>query len=272
MSAIGLDETLFAKTGRYRHKQWATSIVDVGSGQLLDMVKNRDAVSVTEWFAEQPQQWRDQIRYAALDMSSGYKLVYDTILPDAIQVIDPFHVIKLATAKIDDCRRRVQNEQLGHRGRKPDPLYRSRRLLTMASERLDAERHHRLRDLLNDGDPNGEIRRVWWAKERIRDLYRRPDRHAAGTLLGLYADAFRQPRNPPELRQLGRTITKWLTPIMAWWLHAQISNGPTEGANNLIKRTKRVGFGFTNFANYRIRCLLYAGRPNWELLPTLNPG
>ena len=28
---------------------------------------------------------------------------------------------------------------------------------------------------------------------------------------------------------------------------------------------------FTNFANYRIRALLYAGKPNWALLDTLTP-
>ena len=44
-----------------------------------------------------------------------------------------------------------------------------------------------------------------------------------------------------------------------------------EAANNLIKRVKRAAFGFTNFANYRIRALLYAGRPNWALLDTLTP-
>ena len=42
-------------------------------------------------------------------------------------------------------------------------------------------------------------------------------------------------------------------------------------ANNLIKRVKRAAFGFTNFDNYRIRALLYAGKPNWTLLETLTP-
>ena len=42
-------------------------------------------------------------------------------------------------------------------------------------------------------------------------------------------------------------------------------------ANNLIKRVKRVAFGFTNFNNYRIRALLYAGKPDWALLDTLTP-
>ena len=41
--------------------------------------------------------------------------------------------------------------------------------------------------------------------------------------------------------------------------------------NNLIKRVKRVAFGFTSFRNYRIRSLLYAGRPNWSLLDTVTP-
>ena len=41
--------------------------------------------------------------------------------------------------------------------------------------------------------------------------------------------------------------------------------------NNLIKRVKRIAFGFRNFANYRIRSLLYAGRPDWALLATITP-
>ena len=37
------------------------------------------------------------------------------------------------------------------------------------------------------------------------------------------------------------------------------SNGPTEGINLLIKKVKRVGHGFRNFANYRLRLLLHCG-------------
>ena len=36
-------------------------------------------------------------------------------------------------------------------------------------------------------------------------------------------------------------------------------------------RVKRVAFGFKRFRNYRIRTLLYAGKPNWTLLPTVTP-
>jgi transposase len=59
------------------------------------------------------------------------------MLPEATQVADPFHVHRLASQKLDEVRRRVQQETLGHRGRKSDPLYRARKLLVLAQERLD---------------------------------------------------------------------------------------------------------------------------------------
>jgi hypothetical protein len=52
----------------------------------------------------------------------------------------------------------------------------------------------------------------------------------------------------------------------------RFSNLPLQiTVNNLIKRVKRVAFGMTRFRNFRIRVLLYAGRPNWDLLPTVTP-
>ena len=48
-----------------------------------------------------------------------------------------------------------------------------------------------------------------------------------------------------------------------------MTNGPTEAVNNLIKRVKRVAFGFTRFRNYRIRVLLYEGCDQDESIPKL---
>jgi len=85
------------------------------------------------------------------------------MVPQATLVADPFHVTKLANTKLDECRRRVQNETLGHRGRKSDPLYRCRRLLTKAKERLDAKGHEKLAGLLRVGDPHGDVATCWEA-------------------------------------------------------------------------------------------------------------
>lgn len=268
--AIGLDETLFARMGERRAQSWATSIVDVQSSYLLDIVPGRGGPEPATWIAARGPDWRSRIRWATLDLSGPYRSVFDAMLPDAVQVADPFHVVKLANSKLDECRRRVQNETLGHRGRKDDPLYRCRRLLTKADERLDDRGRDKLIGLLGAGDPGGEVRMAWHAKEVVRSIYDHTDAALAVEFVDRLSHDLQDLECPPEVRSLGRTLKRWKHQIAAWH-RSHVSNGPTEAANNLIKRTKRVGFGFTSFRNYRIRVLLYAGRPDWGMLRTITP-
>ena len=79
---------------------------------------------------------------SALDMSATYAAVYSVVLPKAAQVVDPFHLIALANRALDSFRRRVQVEQLGHRGRRDDPLYRAHR---RARQPGQADQAHRVR-------------------------------------------------------------------------------------------------------------------------------
>ena len=82
----------------------------------------------TAWLEKQGEQWRKKVALRHLGSVEPLRKVFTTMVPDAVQVADPFHLVKLANTKLDECRRRVQNETLGHRGRKSDPLYRCRRL------------------------------------------------------------------------------------------------------------------------------------------------
>ena len=187
------------------------------------------------------------------------------MLPDAVQVADPFHVVRLANQALDECRRRVQNETLGHRGRKTDPLYRCRRRLVMARERLTVDGHDKLLGLLAAGDPQREVWFAWNAKEVVRQIYDHTDEQLAAAWVDEIVRDFADGEMPLEVRRLGRTIAKWRHQIVAWH-RSHVSNGPTEAVNNLVKRVKRVAFGFRRFDHYRIRALLYAGGPNWTLL------
>jgi transposase len=270
VTALGVDEVLFARLGRWRTQAWSTSIVDVARGQLLDVIEGRSSAGLCDWLTDQDQRWRDAICWAVLDLSGPWRLAFNTMLPDATQVADPFHLVKLANQRLDEVRRRVQHETLGHRGHKNDPLYRSRRLLTKADERLDHRGRAKLLGLLDAGDPRGEVRLAWHAKETVRGIYDIADPDLAAEFVERLGHDIQDESCPPEIRQLGRTITKWRAQIAAWH-RSRVSNGPTEAANNLIKRVKRVAFGFRRFAHYRIRALLYAGRPNWHLLATVTP-
>jgi hypothetical protein len=112
--------------------------------------------------------------------------------------------------------------------------------------------------------------RAWHAREVVRSLYDHHDPDLALEFVTRLGHDLQDEDCPPEVRQLGRTIMRWREQIAAWH-QAHVSNGTTEAANNLIKRVKRVAFGFRHFAHYRIRVLRYAGRPNWDLLATVTP-
>jgi transposase len=90
-------------------------------------------------------------------MSTTYAAVYSVVLPTAAQAVDPFHAVSLANRCLDAIRRRVQSEQLGHRGRRDDPLYRARRALLIGEEKLDEGATQRLSSLLALGDPGAEV-------------------------------------------------------------------------------------------------------------------
>ena len=270
VEALGLDETLFGRRGRWRTRRWRTSIVDVTAGRLLDIVPGRDAEAPINRLLNQPQAWRDGINWGVSDLSGAYRRSFDVALPHVGQVADPFHVIRLANNSIDEVRRRTQNDTLGHRGRKGDPLRRARRLLISAHERLNDHIDAKLRGLLAAGDPRGEVRPARHAEETLRGLYGIDCPQLAGAYLGELADDLQDTDCPPELRRLGRTLSRRHTAIVNR-RRARAANGPTEAINNLVKRVKRAAYGFRRFAHNRIRALLHAGRPNWALLATVTP-
>jgi transposase len=266
-SALGLDETSFVRLGGH-HTDYATTVCDVEHHQIIDILPSRDYVEVARFLDKQPKGWKERVRFGALDMSATYAAVYSVVLPKAAQVVDPFHVVALANRCLDQVRRRVQTEQTGHRGRRDDPLYRARRALLAGEERLDDRATERLRSLLALGDPNAEVAIAYRVKERLRDFYRQDTIDEGRHLLSELVEHCTRRAMPPEIQKLGRTLRHWFDKICNFHL-AKMSNGPTEALNNLIKRIKRIGFGFRNFENYRIRALLYAGKPNWRVLGSI---
>jgi transposase len=267
-TAIGLDETSFVKLSKRNHTDYATTVADVENHQIIEILPTRKYTDVAGWIDKQPKGWKERIRFGALDMSATYAAVYSVMLPKAHQVVDPFHVVSLANRSLDAVRRRVQNEQTGHRGRRDDPLYRVRRVLLRGEEHLDTSATERLWSLLSLGDPGAEVAIAYRVKERLRDFYRTRDPNVAQSMLRELEQHCRRSTMPPEIQKLGRTLRAWFDKIANFHL-ARVSNGPTEALNNLIKRIKRIGFGFRNFENYRIRALLYAGKPNWRVLGSI---
>jgi transposase len=258
VAALGLDETSFLKATRLAPTRWITGLVDLERGRLLDVVADRTRAAVAGWLGARPRGWLARIDSVALDPWRGYASALITPLADATVVVDHFHAIRLANLVVDQVRRRVQQATLGHRGRKRDPLYCIRKLLLTAQEQLNQRGRVRLRAGLAASDPGGEVAAAWQGKELLRAVYGAVGTPAARAALERFyrwADGVQV----PELSRLARTVRIWEAELLAWHATSGCSNGPTEAINLLVKKVKRVGHGFRNFANYRLRLLLHCG-------------
>ncbi len=149
-AVLGIDET---RRGRPRWTQdpftcrwtrtdrWHTGFVDISGDQgLLGQTLGRRSVDVTAWLGRRSQGFRDAITHVAIDPAAAYAAAVRTALPDAVLVVDHFHLIQLANTMLTDVRRRLTRDLRGRRGRKADPEWANRRRLLTARERLSRTR------------------------------------------------------------------------------------------------------------------------------------
>jgi transposase len=262
---LGIDETSFLAATPEHPTLYATGLVDLQRHILIDMVEGNAAADLRRWTGNAHPGWLADIKVVATDLTESFRAGLSPGLAHARRVADPFHVVRVGNRCVDQVRRRVQNETLGHRGRKADPLFRIRKLLLTGSERLNEHGSDRLLLGLRVGDPHDEVLGAWLAKESVRDVYLAATWRDARTLLnkaivGCLAD------DVPEVRSLGKTLRSWRAEILAHHVTGA-SNGPTEGLNLCVKKVKRCGHGFHTFEHYRLRVLLHAGGVTWPSRP-----
>ena len=272
---LGVDEHVWRHTRK--GDKYVTVIIDLtpirdrsGPARLLDMVEGRSKRVFKEWLAARPQAWREAIEVVAMDVFSGFKSATAEELPDAAAVMDPFHVVRLADDALDECRRRVQQELHGHRGRKDDPLYRARRTLHTGAGLLTDKQQTRLQELfvLEEHVP---VEATWGIYQRMIAAYREKDRSLGRAAMEALIDAVSQdvPAGLDELRKLGRTLKARATDVLAYFERPGTSNGPTEAINGRLEHLRGSALGFRNLTNYIARSLLESGGFRPQLHPHL---
>ena len=265
VQVVGVDEHAWRHT---RHgDKFVTVIIDLtpirdatGPARLLDMVPGRSKAVFKTWLAHRPQAWRDGVEVVAMDGFTGFKTAAAEELPAAVTVMDPFHVVRLAGDALDRCRRRVQQELHGHRGRASDPLYRARRTLHTGQDLLTDRQRDRLTALFAV-DEHVDVEVTWGVYQRMIAAYRDPDRTRARASMTGLIEALREnvPAALIELRRLGRTLNHRSADVLAYFDRPGTSNGPTEALNGRLEHLRGSALGFRNLTNYIARSLLEAG-------------
>ncbi|WP_434600131.1 transposase [Streptomyces sp. A5-4] len=105
--AVGIDETRRGKpvwkqnpdTGKWEllADAWHIGFVDaIGGRGLFGQVEGRNAACVAAWLTLQPEHWKQHVKYVAIDLCATFRAAVRTALPDAVVVVDCFHIVQLA--------------------------------------------------------------------------------------------------------------------------------------------------------------------------------
>ncbi|MGO2311377.1 ISL3 family transposase [Brachybacterium tyrofermentans] len=248
-------------------------IIEIGPGDgalttpLAQLGRPVTAVEIDTRLAQRlTQRLPSHVEVVAMDGFSSFKTATAEELPEATAVMDPFHVVALAGEKVDQCRQRVQQATLGHRGRSGDPLYGIRRVLHTGADLLTDKQITRLKAVFAS-DEHVEVEATWGVYQRIVAAYRHPDRAAGKRELQAVIDDLTDgvPKQLKELITLGRTLKRRALDVLAYFDHPGTSNGPTEAINGRLEHLRGTALGFRNLAHYVIRALLDTGGFRTEL-------
>src|SRR5262249_5343442 len=212
-------------TGRTRQvaDRWHTGFTDLSGGQgLLGQVEGRSGKDVVGWLEQRGPVWRAAVRIVAIDMCQAFRAAARQALPDATICVDPFHLVQLANKMVTSVRWRIVREKYGRRGRKGDPEYGIKRLLTRNREDLNPEQFAKMWNTMVDDPALAALHVAWTTKEELPTLLAlgipRPPPPPAGSavrdrwtsLLMWCADH----SDIPEVASFARTLDSWRQEII----------------------------------------------------------
>ena len=244
LTAIGVDEVAYAKGHRY-----ATLVYQLdgtpGSGRrLLHVSEGRTIKSLLGFFRmlrKAGVDYRQSIRYVCSDMWRAYLTVIAKKLPEALHILDRYHLVANLNKALDQVRadeaRRLQAAGWSI-------LKRSRWLLLRRRQKLTHKQRYKLRDILQW---NLRTVRAYLLKESLQALWRYKSPTYADRCLDAWCRAAMRSRLDP-IKKVARSLRQHRELILNWFrAKKQYNSGIVEGLNANVKLRFRKAYGFRTF-------------------------
>jgi len=213
---------------------------------VFDILPSRAQYKITEYLLDYKD--RKNVKYFVMDMNQVYRDISNVMFPNAMVVIDKFHVVRYATWALENVRKRVQKNM---HPSKRKYFKRSRRLLLAHYKQLNNEQKQMLEVMLSQSH---DLAQAYYLKELFYDFMNANSRNEAIPKLKKFINSA-QVSHLEEFKSFLTTLANWGEYILNAF-DCPYTNGFTEGMNNKIKVIKRNGYGYRNFENFRNRILL----------------
>ena len=263
-SVLCIDEVLFVDRleGKY-----PAILYDWEAGEIVDVVRSRQKAWLEAHFARVPRRQLENVRYFVSDMYDEYARIKRRYLPNAVHVVDLFHVVKLLSEAVKKLRANAMNAM--GKGTFEYAFMKSKwRLFQLRRSRISDGWY----EFRATGESMGYFdavmrcvrtsRALWDGWDVLQELYRWHDNRDFDSALAFVERLARKlaGTGSPLLEAVGRSYWHWRVEIANGFARTQtgrrFSNGVAEGLNNRIKTLKKISNGCLNFERFRKRVLL----------------
>lgn len=242
-SILGIDEICLAKDDYQRKQAWAV----IGNGDdntVMEILSDRSKETVISTLKSLKNP--SNVNVVTMDMWSGYKSAVREVLPNALIVVDKFHVVRMANEALDTVRRSITRTG-------PFKLKKNRAVFLMRENRL-TEKGIAKRDEWFSEYPH--LKTAYELKEAFFRMYDCTDRATAEQY---YIDWQRSiPKDLPGFRMICGTVRRSYNEIFNYF-DAPYTNAFVEGLNRAIRFVADQGCGY-DFEVLRGKVLFTVGR------------
>lgn len=259
LKRLGIDEIALVKgKGDY-----CAVLIDLDTSKLITILSGRTQEVLRKTFMEWGLEILSQIEEVSIDLWQGYKNLVKELMPNAQVIADRFHVMTQINKELDTQRKREKRkvEELIIKTKLPSEkanyekilsgLKNSKYPLLKNEDSLNEEQALKLIEVKNVSHIMREMHQL---KEKIIKIFNRTnDWYTAVFKIGMWLSKAKK-----YFPKSNNTIIRWIDEIIGYFDN-RTTSGVVEGINNKLKLIKRSGYGFRNFENFRVRCLL-----NWH--------
>ena len=249
LKRLGIDEIALKKG----QGDYVTVLVDLDKKELIDLVRSRQHKDIKEVMKGWDSEVLGRIEEVSIDMSGNYRSLVEKILPNAEIVADRFHVAKLLSDELNRARNQekrviTKKEDKAEQQKLEAVLSNSKYALLKPEKNLTEKQKLKL-DEIKEALPM--LAEMHQQKEALRDIF---ETIKTGTE-GMIKIAAWMKKSQEIFKDSVGTIGRWFGEITNYF-ESRTTSGAVEGINNKLKLIKRSGYGFRNFANFRLRCLI----------------
>ena len=266
---ISVDEVYARKkarpTDQGRDDRFFTVITDLDTHRVIWVAESRRKEALESFFHLIGTEAALAIQVVASDEHEGYAAAVRVHCPNAVHVLDRFHLMQNFEEAVNETRKQLHEEQ--------SPGSELRRLtrgkyrfmfVKKSSRRTEQEKLH-LEEVVA---ANQEFLKLELIKERMLSFFDQPDAKTAKSTLEGVGEWIWQRGFKPLMAWYERFESKWA--IIANYFKYKVTSALSEGQNNVIKMLKRRAFGYRNMEYFRYKIMQVCGYLNSRFIPTVH--